>query len=86
MLAAQAKRVDLYADLEQQEDHTHVCQDLQLPAVGDITRSEWRHDQSNRQVAQDRGQADSPGKPAGADGEQENHPDLEHCGRGFERG
>ena len=39
MLAAQAPEVDLDADLEQEQDHADVGQQLDLVAVGDVARA-----------------------------------------------
>jgi len=80
VFAAQSERVDLDADLEEQQDDSDVRQHLQLTPVGDIPRGKGRHDEANRQVTKDGGQPDSASEPARSHGEQKNHPDLEHRG------
>jgi len=84
-IANQPHRVDLDADLEQEQHHADIRQQLELTPVGHITRRERRNDQAHDQVAEHRGQPQPPGQPARRHRQQEHEPDLEDCRRGFGR-
>ena len=70
MLPTETERVDLDADLEQEQHHAHVGKHLQLVSIGDITRRERRDDQPGREISEHCRQAESARDPAGSDREQ----------------
>ena len=86
MLAAQSQRVDLDADLEEEEDDADVGQHLQLVPIRDVPGCERRHDQPGGKVADNRRQSEAASQPAGPHGKEKDHPYLEHRGCGLERG
>ena len=81
MVASQPGEVHLDADLEQEEDHADVGQQLELLVVGDVARGERREPQPDGQVADDRGEMQPSCQPAGGDRREQDEADLED-GRG----
>ena len=80
MLAPDAAEVDLDADLEQEQDHPDVGQELDLVAVGDVPGRERRDGQPGRQVADDSRQPELARQPAEPGREQERQADVEQEG------
>ena len=80
MLAAQAPEVDLDTDLEEQEHHADVCEQLELLPVGDEAGRERRHGDTERQVADDGGKPEPTGEPTGRDRSQQQRAELEDRG------
>ena len=83
VLAAQAPEVDLDTDLEEQEHHAHVREQLELLPVGHEAGRERRHGDTERQVADDGGKPEASGEPAGRDGGQQQRAELEDGGGGL---
>ena len=81
MVASQPGEVHLDPDLEQEQDHADVGQQLELLVVGHVARREWREPQADRQVADDRGEMEPSRQPAGGDRREQDEADLED-GRG----
>ena len=59
LLAPDAANVDLDAHLEQEEYDAEIGQQLDLVPIGHVAGREWRYDDAQEQVADDRGQPDA---------------------------
>ncbi len=77
LLPSDPREIHLDADLEQQQHHADVGQQLDLLAVRDVARRERRHGHAQREVADDGGQADTPGDPAERRGRKQDEAELE---------
>jgi len=69
--------IDLDPDLEQEQDHADIGQQLQLLVVGDVAGRERRDEEADREVADDRRQPHAAGQPTGERRQEKEHPDLE---------
>jgi uncharacterized pyridoxal phosphate-dependent enzyme len=64
MLAPEMREVDFDPDLEEQQHHADVSQELELVPVGDVAGRERRDCETDDEIADDRGQAHPSGEPA----------------------
>ena len=79
----ESPEVDLDADLEQQQHHADVGEQLELLAVGDVAGREGRDGEAESEVADNRRQPETPRQPAGGDGRNEERAELEDRRRAF---
>ena len=78
VLAPKLADVDLDADLEQQEDRPDLGEQADLSPIGDVAGGERRDGEPDRQVADDRRQAQPPREPACSGCGEEDRSDLEN--------
>ena len=84
-VADQSHWIDLDADFEQKQYDSYVRQDLELPAIHHVSRREWRDDESDHKVADDRRQTKPARYPARGHRQQKQESNLKDRGRCLQR-
>ncbi len=73
----QVQRIDLDADLEEEQHDADVREHLELVTIRDVAGRELRHEDPDGEVADHRGERDAPRRPARERREREDEPELE---------